>query len=312
LQTFPVLFLTPNPLTMTSIFIPSIGLAAGAVTTNNTSEPAAVHGRPLSILDMNNKAVVSLKQGRLPECMALLRDTLISTRTSLLQHQQQQAAAGQHDGVAQRRGSSGSNAMETEDAPKLPLLSLFSIPLFTHQQLIAPGDELSAHCPLFDRAIVLGSDSADHSAVSWMMDNHCKNVTLGVLLYNLALSHHLTGIYKGTSTDDFRVAINLYQMSLSLVESSIQRDIEEQDNQEECQNLVILLCAIFNNLANIHSRFFHVTEARNCIECLREIVSSVSSSDGVVSPCVEEDHFFFYLNLFVVAPVHDFAIAPAA
>jgi hypothetical protein len=294
--------------------MPSVGFAAGAVTTNNSSsEPAGVHGQPLSIFDMNTKAVVSLNEGRLPDCMTLLRDTLIITRTSLLQHQQQQAAAGGQVDVVQRNSRSRSSAMETEeDAPRLPLLSLFSIPLFTHRQLLAPGDDLSAHCPLFDRAFVLGSDSADPSDASWMANGHCQNVTLGVLLYNLALCHHLTGIYKGASADDFRVAINLYQMSLSLVESSIPRDNEEQGSQEECQNLIILVCAIFNNLANIHSRFFHVTEARNCIECLREIISSVSSSADVITPCVEEDHLFFYLNLFVTAPVHDFAIAPAA
>ncbi|CAB9500046.1 expressed unknown protein [Seminavis robusta] len=269
--------------------------------------PVAGPAPPLSVFDMNTRAIVCLKEGRVQECMAGLRDTLVHTRTRLMNHQQPEAPAVPAP-VEQQQPSTAAKAADAmeEDTPRLPLLSLFSVPLFTHQQLLAPGDDLSAHCPLFDRAFVLGSDSVDPNDETWMTDAHCQNVTLGVMLYNLALSHHLTGIYKGVSTEDFRVAINLYQMALSLVESSIRRGEDEEG--EECQNLVILLCAIFNNMANIHSRHLHVEQTRNCLECLKEIVSSV----GTVVPCVEEDHFFFYLSLFVTAPVHDFAIAPAA
>jgi hypothetical protein len=239
--------------------------------------------RDLSVFDMNTKAVVSLKEGRIQEGTEGLRATLLHTRSLLV---------GQEDRPHTANGSAGA-------APMVPLLSLFTVPLFT-----PPGDKDAAHCPLFDRAFVVGGDDTD----SWMGDTHCQNVTLSVLLYNLALSHHMSALHKGDiAINEYQVAMNLYQMALNLVEHSIQ-DEDDGNTSEECQNLIILLCAIFNNMANIHSRHFNIEETRNCLECVKEIVSQ----DYYVVNVQEEDQFFFYLNLFVTAPVSAFAIAPAA
>lgn len=246
----------------------------------------------LPVFDMNTKAVVCLKEGRIQPGKEGLRETLVQTRTLLL--------AQQEDGVDAAATSNSCPKEITEG----PLLSVFSVPLVT-----PTGDKDAAHCPLFARAFVVGGDDSD----SWRTDVHCQHVTLGVLLYNLALSHHLSGLHKGAtaaSQEEYLVALNLYQLALSLVETSIQshENDKEQPLQEECQNLVVLLCAIFNNMANIHSRHFRVQETRNCLECLKEIVSNPYYGTEEE----EEDHFFFYLNLFVTAPTQDFAIAPAA
>lgn len=237
----------------------------------------------LSVFDMNTKAVVCLKEGRGMEGMEGLRETLIHTRTLLMQHQQLQ----------QQVTTTSNNTMQCD----VPPLSLFTVPL----NFSPASNSDSAHCPLFDRAFVVGGDNDDSDAC--LGNSHCQNVTLGVLLYNLALSHHLSALQKGAlAAQEFQVAMNLYQMALSLVETSI------REPTQECQNLVLLLCAIFNNMANIHARHFHVEETRNCLECLKEIVSN----DNACATTEQEDQFFFYLNLFVAAPVHDFAIAPAA
>lgn len=265
---------------MTSMMIDNVN------TTNNASEPMAMEEDRLSVFDMNTKAVVNLKEGKIQQGTEGLRGTLLHTRSLLVQQEDRHRAAATNN---------------TANGAVVPLLSLFTVPVST-----PASDKDSAHCPLFNRAFVVGGDDTD----SWMGDTHCQNVTLSVLLYNLAFSHHLSALHKGdTAIKEYQVAINLYQMALNLVENSIQ-DNEDEDGStpEECQNLIILLCAIFNNMANIHSRHFNIEETRNCVECLKEIVSQEYYAVSVH----EDDYFFFYLNLFVTAPARDFLIAPAA
>jgi len=365
-----------NPMNPTAAPAPAAATVPPAPCSAASAEALAA-----SVFDMNTKAVVSLKAGRLAEGMEGLRNTLVHARTLLLNYQeetqalqqaraqlqaqlqaQQEPQAQAPQGQAQEEEGTpapsnqrqGADAMDLEDNAEmqqqqqqqnLPLLSLFSVPLFGNsnhhedrpnnncpfssqdsdhedKMPIVPGDADAAHCPLFDRAFVLANDNPS-SDMAWMEETHCQNVTLGTLLYNLALAHHLLALQKGdanNSRGDYQVSMNLYQMALSLLDNSIQNQHQAQQQPlvgSSCQNLLVLLCAIFNNMANIHSRHFHVPETRRCLECLKEVVDTYTNDPeqrryAQGYSAVEEDHFFFYLNIYVTAPLHDFAIAPAA
>lgn len=271
-----------------------------------------------SVYDMNTQAVVKLNAGRVDEAMRGFRDTLIHTR-SLLQGLQGQSHQACSTSASSKRpttssSSQGSSTMDCygngSETKTIPL-SIFSVPLSeVASKLPNSCDDDSAQCPIFNKVFVLGND--DGTEDDWLIqDEHCQNVTLGVLLYNLALCHHLVGIARGHS-DELRIALSLYQMSLSLLDigSNHPKTRRENGSHEECQNVVLLLLAIFNNSANIHSRHFNREETRSCLACLKEIVEYYADHQALTS--VEDDHFFFYLNLFVTAPVEDFAISPAA
>ena len=278
----------------------------------NETRPLLLSTPATSVFDMNTKAVVSIKAGRLQEGMEILRSTLFHTRTLLMSYNESRPAATVAASVCNSARPAGSAMKCDSDGDSentIPPLSLFTVPLFASAHPLAPGDAETAHCPLFDRAIVIGSDNYLNADETWFADEHCENVTVGVLLYNLAFCHHLTAIQKGAaSADDTRTAVRLYQMALSLFDSNTNGCAHQEEDQ--CQNLAVLLCALFSNMANIHSRYFHVEETRSCMECLKEVVDSCTNS--FAGSCVEDDLLFFYLNVYVTAPVHAFAIAPAA
>jgi hypothetical protein len=250
-------------------------MSAPGAPSSSVSAVAEPSSRPLTIFNMNTKAVLSLKHGKLEEAMMGLRDSLIHIRSILQRHQNQeqeqeekQSSTKASDACASRAvpslvsfspcplppNSNSSDSMVEDDAMMLvddePLLSLFSIslscPCSNSNKLpaqTAADLEASAHCPLFDRAFVLGNGNGTEEF--WLAEDvHCQNVTLGVLLYNLGLSHQLMGLARGNS-QEFHVALHLYQMALSLLESSLHRQQLGPDQPHEESQTCVSYCAPF-------------------------------------------------------------------
>lgn len=267
---------------------------------NGTTNFPRVPGKCHSIIDRNTKAVLNIRAGNTTAALSELRAALtqmkndrsipLTASSKLVQQAQDDLRIGEIDEVSIGGGA------------RVPLLSLFSVSVLPDSPMPIQVD--IAHWPLFDRAIGIGSDTliqGYHQNLATKRQS--QHVTLGVLLYNMALSYHLTA----TATKEYSIALRFYQMALSLFpeNASVIR-------QEDCQNQAVLVCAIINNMASIHVRFFQVNEAERCIDCLREIIDDCNGLGANPSFMGEEDYLFFYLLLRVTAPDCVFAIAPAA
>ena len=247
----------------------------------------------ISLIGMNSNAVLKISQGRINEAVADLQAALTLAKAMLANECDLTTAQ-----VYSQRSSSTTHPSEGNhiDCDEIPCLSLFSVPLFEEHSkrgTSPPGHAEGGLCPLFDRAIVIGSDAIE---VPLNAEQHSQSLTIGVLLYNTALCHHL----MASSSQDYQASLGFYRMALSLFQGQ---------NQDEYQNLAVLFCAIANNMASIYAVFYDEQETRNCLECLQEIIESCIESSRYLA---EDDHLFFHLHLHLTAPTHIFGIAPAA
>jgi hypothetical protein len=139
---------------------------------------------------------------------------------------------------------------------------------------------------LYDRAFFIASDeNADEESLS------C------VLLYNMALVNHLYGIEKGDQTS-LITALKLYQMSLKI---ALQNYIFPLDAD-------VLIIALYNNMAHIHSHQFSIAETRSAMNEM----SLFLESEHTASLINEDDYALFYLNVMVFHGKFSLNSAPAA
>lgn len=102
------------------------------------------------------------------------------------------------------------------------------------------------------------------------------------------------------------MALELYEKAVTLL---VEATAEADGPTDSSDDFVLLFLALFYNMANIYAATCDIAGIDRCVLCMRSITCS-KSYQRLVSK--EEDHFFFFLNLFVTAPKKLFALAPAA
>jgi hypothetical protein len=131
-----------------------------------------------------------------------------------------------------------------------PLASI-SLPLFGRDS------ECSGTFSIFNHAFTV-SKSAD------LVPSASKNYDrfLAMLLYNMGLSFHIQALRSGKS-DEMRGALDLYEMSFSVVEANWQLF--------HVDDLMLILMALFNNLGHINSMFYNTDQIQICIDWLNAL-----------------------------------------
>jgi hypothetical protein len=121
--------------------------------------------------------------------------------------------------------------------------------------------------------------STSIGTVSLENNGHDKRFAHGAILYNLALTSHLSGLEA--SSDDapacWEGALELYNCSLGLVDVDVapgKRDILGV-------NIVIGKCLILNNMAHILYELRDYRECASCLRCLQEVLDQT----GILEDC---------------------------
>jgi hypothetical protein len=160
--------------------------------------------------------------------------------------------------------------------------SLESVPVLTdillHRNKMNDDEYLS----MYDRALLVSDDEQN------------REVLTAVILYNMALVNHGRGINLGRSKFIAK-ALKLYKLSLEVLLKS--------EDKERPVNLLLL--AIFNNSAHIYSQFFNIEGMRQCLDCMRQVLSHAEGTTD------SEDYIIFFMNALFTRG-EELTLAPAA
>ena len=102
----------------------------------------------------------------------------------------------------------------------------------------------------------------------------------------------------------FEKAMKFYNLSFSTIENIL----EDDGDRPFDDNLILLLCGLYNNMGYIHARSNNVEETKFCLEWLQR---TVFAEEFTTAPISDEDYCFFSLYLTFRLEEH-FNTAPAA
>lgn len=127
------------------------------------------------------------------------------------------------------------------------------------------------------------------------------NVVAAVLLYNLALAHHLVGSMRANPQARFARALMYYDLA--------HKAIGSRGSSSECATLLRLAC--INNKGHIHSQLFKKEES---LKCLTSLESAVAESSALIgeSTSLTEIFRYFILTVNLFQGRDCFSTAPSA
>jgi hypothetical protein len=127
--------------------------------------------------------------------------------------------------------------------------------------------------------------SSSIGTVSLENNGHGERFAHGAILYNLALTSHLSGLEA--SSDDapdaacWEGALELYHCSLGLVDV----DIAPGTRDILGVNIVIGKCLILNNMAHILYELRDYRECADCLQCLQEVLDQTGVLEASGKVC---------------------------
>ena len=149
-------------------------------------------------------------------------------------------------------------------------------------------------------AIESGSSAMFRRAIILSQQEESVQVISAVVLFNLALCHHLIGTSLNSS-GRICSALQFYKMSYQIME----------ENRHLCIFGDLLVLALINNIAEAWAQVCEVRKAREWFDFLSKILGVESDDQRSLPALDEEDYVFFYMN----AMLHHgetMDIAPAA
>lgn len=134
-----------------------------------------------------------------------------------------------------------------------------------------------------------------------------QNRLLTILLYNMALFHHLQGM-KYNRSSELQSALKIYQVVLDMVQASIQ-DFTSNGVVDE---LLMLVLSLFNNMGHIYSNYMSdVQQTQTHIAWLQgAFFAAVRQQQSSILNNMD-DYDFFHRYLYMT-PDCQFSLAPAA
>lgn len=160
-------------------------------------------------------------------------------------------------------------AMETqEDSEEDPSRSLVDhddlcfVPSQTPSRNAAKGELFAFQCPLLVQAPPPTSTSTDRP--------HTYHVKLSfVLLYNLALAHHLSALESDVpSNKKLRKALSLYELAYTVQVT------------EDMPLTIVQTMAIVNNLGHVHALLGSIDQSEHCFQHLLSTILMVNDCAG--------------------------------
>jgi hypothetical protein len=232
----------------------------------------------LSPCELNNNAVACLCAGYSVEAMTLLQVSLSKLRSKFAESRESGPKVSDVD-ESEKRGEefedgptvTPSGRIDRSECPTVGLVQDTSFLTMYRQAFLAQVDALSGD---------------DDSALS------------AVVLFNMALLHHMQGLADGTS-EALERANRLYSMAVDIVRVF-----------DSPKGTRLLLLALHNNLAHISSLLFRTNEMIDHLEQMRCILST----DGLLGEekyMNIDDYAIFSLNT-MFGSRDDFKVATAA
>ena len=224
----------------------------------------------LKITDLNNGGVSALQQGRHKDAVCLLRTALADLKERFVV-------------PAPSSSIQPPNAL-SQDKP-----SIFSEPIWNEETTTQQQDKTSIF--MYSQALVLADD-----------EDHCKELLVGVVFYNMALVNHARAIETGKASL-LTAALNFYGMAVAVTQS--RNDVTQSRNDGVNASDYWLLLAVSNNMAHIY--LTQVCSERLC-QCLDNI-RSLLATNIAVEVVDAGDYYFFVANSLLQIRVNS---APAA
>lgn len=118
-------------------------------------------------------------------------------------------------------------------------------------------------------------------------------------LYNLALTHHLMAKHVSMSRDkNLREAQRYYELALQI-----------SDSQEPSDTLILIQCAVANNLGNIHTSYRHdLRKSDDAIKKLENLLGSLHD----IGECITFDEIIYFHRAVQLCSTTRNVSAPAA
>lgn len=158
---------------------------------------------------------------------------------------------------------------------------IHAVPVMKSPFACSNCDTEKATLSIYDRALFVAPDETDTEVLS------------SVVLFNLGLINNIRGIRRGRSKS-FRKALRFYKMSCDVL----------VQGRKEHSAVGLLLLAIFNNTAHVYAYLLDVEKTRQCLECLRDILSNAFEAS-------DDEYLIFYMNS-LMTPGRAISLAPAA
>jgi hypothetical protein len=238
--------------------------------------------------DLNNLAIAKLKQSGRNEAMRLLRIAVTTLKGQLVQDTKhfceenlacpelpRQVSSVDHESLSSRRfnadpndssctndGRDGYIGLINSEIDEQPAL-LLSIPIWARDELASI--EGQSPVDIYDRALHIVTHEGS------------IELLCAVAIYNMALTFHIAGL---EANRHLAGAMKLYETVLEMIRA-------HHDTLPDIAGLLLL--AVYNNMAHIHSLHSCLDEAEKSLHALRQVLDT-----RLCCKLVNKDDYFFF------------------
>ena len=240
--------------------------------------------------DVNSRAVLLLQQNRHMDAICCLRRGLRNLAS--LKHDLKTCDAKQQKALTHHASLKCVDSMDIDDdGEERPAYSV-EIPEVRDTIMSVSPDNVFV---VFHRAFHL----SDYGELKTSADFTKACV---ILLYNMGLAWQHLGAQEN-NTMALKKALFAYERAYSTLSQ-----FQQQCNDSFSDLVMLALC---NNMAHIHSHFFDLEEAKNYRDLIPQILAFACSSPETCSSMAAND-FAFFLSEAIILEGQDLEFAPAA
>jgi tetratricopeptide (TPR) repeat protein len=230
---------------------------------------------------INSRAVLLLQQNRHKDAIGWLRRGL--SNLASIEQQQVTYDAQQQNVLTHHASPKCVDAMDAEDEER----SAYSVEIPEVRDTIISVSPDNVFV-VFNRAFHLSDDGVKTAA-----DSAKASATL---LYNMGLAWHHLGAQEN-NTDALKKALFAYERAYSAL-------FRQCNDSFSC----LVMLALCNNMAHIHSHFFNLEEAKRCRDLIPHILACSSAGNSSMAA----DDYAFFLSEAMLLEGQDLKFAPAA
>jgi hypothetical protein len=151
---------------------------------------------------------------------------------------------------------------------------------------------------MYNRAFMLSQSDMEWNRLSQL---DYQQWASSIIFYNLALVYHTQGVTNGASSSPFlKLSLRFYELAASLLEH-----IRNSASGEDF-NILLLRCAIANNLGHVHACMHSTSRAKQAFEILHSLFEGLRNRMELT----EDAYSLFFMN--TVLQIDGLCVAPAA
>jgi hypothetical protein len=224
-----------------------------------------------NIIQRNNTAVQSLKEGRCSDASVALKLALLHLQAAF-----RSASIDEASMVGFSKENDVCHHVQETDLLDTNVTDAGLAPQAAHLDLDANMniDASDAYLVLFDRAFYLPPHESRERVIST------------VLLYNCALASHISGVLRGNSQSVYD-ALRMYKFACRILLEIA--DVDDANSTE------LLRLALYNNMGHVSFQLCQLADADYYVKCLRQEMG-VTDDDilGAALPTISDDDYDFF------------------